>query len=1005
MCKSKTATVSEIRSDSPLPSISSKYEDRCRENEDSPNENPSEALNKLKAQNLNRIKIGHVNINSLRNKFEVLKGIIKGKLDILMISETKIDESFPLGQFQIDGYVCYRKDRNDKGGGIILFVREDIPSKLLPFDSGIDMEHMFVEINLRKKKWLISCSYNPHTKFIEQHLCHLGKGLDSLSSKFENFILLGDFNAEVTNSFMANFCETYNVSSLIKKPTCFKNPENPTCIDLILTNRKKSFQNSKLIETGLSDFHKLTVTVLKTFFMKQEPKIIKYRDFSKFNNQAFRDELYGELYLNNTLKNISFDNFQNISANIFERHAPIKEKYIRNNQSHFITKDIRKAIMTRTRLKNKFRKEDTEENKKAYNKQRNYCLKLVRKTKKDFYNNLDVKKITDNKQFWKTVKPFFSNKVINNEKITLIENEEVISDDQSIANKFSNFYASVVENLGIENENMKLNDEDIETVVENFKNHPSILKIKEHYNSDSKFSFSPVNVTDVLKEIDALDASKAHQERDIPVKILKKNRDIFADFIKKDFNYGILNDMFPNHLKESEVKPVFKKKSRTEVENYRPVSILPTISKIYERLIHKQLSTFFEPILSKFQCGFRKGHSTEHCLLVMIEKWKKCLDEKGVCAALLTDLSKAFDCLPHNLLLAKLHAYGVDKPALKYIKDYLHHRKQKVKINNTSSVWTDIFFGVPQGSILGPLIFNIFICDLFLFFPDINIVGYADDNTPYSLGKTEDQVINEIKQASEKIFSWFQDNYMKINPEKFHLLMSTTKDLQIDICNESIANSHKEKLLGVIIDNNLSFEEHVENLCKKASQKINALARLASYMNFEQRKLILNSFITSHFSYCSLVWMFHSRRLNNKINALHERALRIIYQDYKSSFSELLNKDNSRTVHQRNLQKLVTELFKVKIGEAPEIMNEIFQIEERPYNFRNDVFVKRHNVRTVRYGTETVSFLAPKLWEMIPEDCKKETSLITFKEKIKNWIPDNCPCRICKKYVQNLGFL
>ena len=176
-------------------------------------------------------------------------------------------------------------------------------------------------------------------------------------------------------------------------------------------------------------------------------------------------------------------------------------------------------------------------------------------------------------------------------------------------------------------------------------------------------------------------------------------------------------------------------------------------------------------------------------------------------------------------------------------------------------------------------------------------------------------------------------------------------------------------------------------------------------MNFEQRKLILNSFITSHFSYGSLVWMFHSRRLNNKINALHERALRIIYQDYKSSFSELLNKDNSRTVHQRNLQKLVTELFKVKIGVAPDIMKEIFEVEERPYNLRNNVFVKRSNVRTVRYGTETVSFLAPKLWDMIPEECKNETSLIAFKEKIKTWMPDNCPCRICKTYIQNLGFL
>ena len=246
---------------------------------------------------------------------------------------------------------------------------------------------------------------------------------------------------------------------------------------------------------------------------------------------------------------------------------------------------------------------------------------------------------------------------------------------------------------------------------------------------------------------------------------------------------------------------------------------------------------------------------------------------------------------------------------------------------------------------------------------------------------------------------------MKMNPDKFHLLLSNRKELKINICNETISSSKHEKLLGVTIDSKLSFEEHINNLCKKASQKVNALARLASLMSFDQRKLILNSFITTHFSYCPLVWMFHSRHLNNKINAIHERALRIIYQDYKSSFQELLNKDNSPTVHQRNLQKLVTELFKIKIGEAPEIMNEIFQIEERPYNLRNEVFVKRHNVRTVRYGTEAVSFLAPKIWDLVPEDCKNETDLIAFKEKIKNWIPDSCPCRICKKYVQNLGFL
>ena len=218
--------------------------------------------------------------------------------------------------------------------------------------------------------------------------------------------------------------------------------------------------------------------------------------------------------------------------------------------------------MTRSRLLNKLRTEKTKENKDAYNKQRNYCVSLSRKTKKDFYNSLDVKKVTDNKQFWKTVKPFFSNKTINNEKITLIENEEVISADQKIADIFSTFYASVVENLGIDNTDMKLTDEDIPSLVDKFKNHPSILKIKEHYNANNinnnnNFSFSPVTVTDVQKEIDALDSKKAHQEKDIPVKILKENRDIFADYIANDFNIGILNDIFPNTLKNAEVKPVF----------------------------------------------------------------------------------------------------------------------------------------------------------------------------------------------------------------------------------------------------------------------------------------------------------------------------------------------------------------------------------------------------------------------------------------------------------------
>ena len=206
--------------------------------------------------------------------------------------------------------------------------------------------------------------------------------------------------------------------------------------------------------------------------------------------------------------------------------------------------------------------------------------------------------------------------------------------------------------------------------------------------------------------------------------------------------------------------------------------------------------------------------------------------------------------------------------------------------------------------------------------------------------------------------------------------------------------------MGIKTDNKLAFEERVE-----ASQKISALARISSLMRFEQRKRIVNSFITSHFSYCPMVWMFHSRRLNNRISDIYEKALRIIYQDYNSSFKELLIKDNYLTIHQRNLKLLVTEIFKVKIGCAPDVMKEIFETDNRNYNFRHEFLIKRCNIRLVYYGTETASFIGAKLCDPLPNSCEDATSLKNFKVNLKRWIRENCLYRLCNKYIQRLGFL
>ena len=199
--------------------------------------------------------------------------------------------------------------------------------------------------------------------------------------------------------------------------------------------------------------------------------------------------------------------------------------------------------------------------------------------------------------------------------------------------------------------------------------------------------------------------------------------------------------------------------------------ILPVLSKLYERSMFKQVSEFFENIFSKNQCGFRKGHNTQKCLLAMLEKWKRSVDSGKAFGALLTDLSKAFDCLDHELLIAKLNAYGFSLPALRLIHDYLSHRKQRTRVNNSYSEWLAVMCVVPEGSILGPLLFNIFLADLFLIHSDIDIANFADDNTPYLSAKNVEDVIESLERASVSLFRWFENNLLKGNADKYHFFL------------------------------------------------------------------------------------------------------------------------------------------------------------------------------------------------------------------------------------------
>ena len=280
------------------------------------------------------------------------------------------------------------------------------------------------------------------------------------------------------------------------------------------------------------------------------------------------------------------------------------------------------------------------------------------------------------------------------------------------------------------------------SVVNEFENHISIKMIHEKYPEilPESFKFQFVSNNEVKKEIENLDIRKSSTYGSIPATILKQCANAYQPHLTNSINYSIQHRNFPQELKLSKVIPVYKKLDPLQKENYRPVSLLPHVSEIFERNIQKQTPNYMTDKLAHSIIGFRNSHGTENSLVVMLEKLKRVLDKGEYVSALFVDLSKVFDTINHDLLIAKLKAYGFSKKALKLMKSYLKNRRQKVQINNKFSSKRDVNAGVPQGSIDGPLLFNLFINDLVFFKGRCTLSNHADDNNLSISGEDKELV-------------------------------------------------------------------------------------------------------------------------------------------------------------------------------------------------------------------------------------------------------------------------
>ena len=293
---------------------------------------------------------------------------------------------------------------------------------------------------------------------------------------------------------------------------------------------------------------------------------------------------------------------------------------------------------------------------------------------------------------WKTIKPFFlKNGSSGEQKIVLNESDKIVNDQKEVANHFNNFFSTVAENIG-------------KDTVYDPSDRPSLIEIKKQNDCTNKFVFEKVTTDKVEKIINNINIKKATGADGIPAKLIKCSKSIIAPQITSILNMSIDQSVFPDKLKKAQVTPLYKKNDPLLKTNYRPVSVLCIFSKISEKILEQQLSDFFENIFNPYLCAFRRGHGCQTTLLRLLEDWRNALEKNQYLAAVLMDLSKAFDCLPHDILLDKLSAYGMSTDSVSLLESYLSNRKQQIKINGILSSWSDIQKGVPQGSILGTLL-------------------------------------------------------------------------------------------------------------------------------------------------------------------------------------------------------------------------------------------------------------------------------------------------------------
>ena len=813
---------------------------------------------------------------------------------------------------------------------------------------------------------------------------------------------MGDFNIDLLKYEKCTYSQTllhciqsFSMLPVVDKPTRVYGT-SATLIDNIFTNNLENSIVGGNIVTDITDHFSQVCIIMTKQQMFSPLNKTKVRDYSNFNTGKFMTDLC-EVDWNNichsTDVNKSFSRFYKNINRLINKHAPLKDlskRRLKLLTKPWLTKGIRRSIRVKNNL-------FFNSNWNKYKQYRNKLTTLIRLSKQQYYQNFFNSNIKNMRQTWKGINELLGGmrKKGKSKNINFIrsnENAILTNDPKTIGNTLNGYFATVGDKLASA----------IPEASGTFSNYldPPL---------SNTFYFDPIIPQEIESEIITLSESKAYGLYSSPVKLLKLARSVISLPLAEIFNQSILTGIYPAKFKLAKIVPVFKDDDETLPENYRPISLLSIYNRIFEKLIYARLIKFISKnnILYNLQYGFRSKHSTQHAILDIANTINSNMDSGKYTCGIFIDLKKAFDTVNHSILLAKLENYGIRGLVNTWFNSYLTDRRQSIEINNHISKEEKTLCGVPQGSVLGPLLFLLYINDIYKCSSEFTFYLFADDTSIIYANNDLRTLESTVNLELAKVSEWLKANKLTLNIKKSNYVIFRPRQKimpfvpQIKIFNP-MSNTQTileikdfVKYLGIMIDSDLSWKNHIDFICHKISKSIGIIAKLRHYIPRHLLLSIYHTLITPYLTYGISAWGYCAKTHLNRLLILQKRVLRLIFfRRAREHAIPLFIKSNCLPISFLFFQQLCHLMHDIHTQVAPiNLLNQFTKIKTiHNYNTRSSS-KECFAVKTSRTEKMKKSFtrIGVSIWNSIPKSLKS-LNKSEYQNKIKKLLLDVLNC-------------